>query len=231
VVVDLQHEGTATQFAVKVCAGLFNRDGQQQRVFTLMGDMDSTWLSVLYGIKADPEPIDTFLSHCLATVAGGRRIRYNYTEQIALVPNVMTVAAVLDAVPLEDGAVPAGAGPVVTVFDALAAWENLSLIEATNAIHGLYVQNTSSMAMINPGYDNTKHVPNPPITGQPPMYLVDWIVKARLFTFYLPNGCIPDTPEHALMEKIVNNNPWPRYGRLDKTRAQSCTASCHHQLT
>ncbi len=38
--------------------------------------------------------------------------------------------------------------------------------------------------------------------------LVDFIVKEKLFNFYLYYGCIPLTKEHELMEKIVKNNNW-----------------------
>ena len=34
----------------------------------------------------------------------------------------------------------------------------------------------------------------------------------RLFTFFLANGCIPNTPEHALVARMLadKNNTWPR---------------------
>lgn len=40
--------------------------------------------------------------------------------------------------------------------------------------------------------------------------LFDYIVKERLFNFYLNLGCIPSTAEYELEVKIVQNNPWPR---------------------
>ena len=39
---------------------------------------------------------------------------------------------------------------------------------------------------------------------------VDYSVKEKMFTFFEVDGCIPGTAEHALLEEIVNNNPWPK---------------------
>lgn len=40
--------------------------------------------------------------------------------------------------------------------------------------------------------------------------LMDYIVKERMFSFFLVDGCIPGTNEHQLTKRIVENNPWPR---------------------
>merc|ERR1711871_1306864 len=34
--------------------------------------------------------------------------------------------------------------------------------------------------------------------------------KERLFNLYLPEGCVPLTAEHSLMERIAGANPWPK---------------------
>merc|ERR1719379_1972672 len=63
---------------------------------------------------------------------------------------------------------------------------------------------------MNPGFDEKNNSIHPPLDGTPNPGLIDYIVKERLFNFWLNNGCIPLTKEHELMEKIVQNNPWPK---------------------
>ena len=50
----------------------------------------------------------------------------------------------------------------------------------------------------------------PPLTGSPNLGLVDFIVKRRLFNFFLNLGCVPLTDDNKLMKKIALSNPWPR---------------------
>jgi hypothetical protein len=68
------------------------------------------------------------------------------------------------------------------------------------------------MAKMNPGWDQkTKHqILNPELTGTPNVGLVDWIVREKLFNFFLQDGCVPLTKEHRLFEKIVTNNDLPK---------------------
>jgi len=66
------------------------------------------------------------------------------------------------------------------------------------------------MSKMNPGLDVHGHPLHPPLDGSISFGLADYIVKERLFNFFLNDGCIPLTKDHALMEKIVTNNPWPR---------------------
>ena len=40
--------------------------------------------------------------------------------------------------------------------------------------------------------------------------LIDYIVKEKLFNFFMFDQCIDGTAEHRLMESIVTANPWPR---------------------
>lgn len=68
------------------------------------------------------------------------------------------------------------------------------------------------MAKLNPGYDvhtlsgnihrNLTHIMD--------SMFIDYSVKEKMFTFFEIEGCIPGTGEHALLEEIVNNNPWPK---------------------
>ena len=72
-------------------------------------------------------------------------IRFNATKQQAIVPNVLTMAGVLDAVPLES--VPAGAK---VVFAALTEWRNATALYATRWVFERYANATTTMAKGNP---------------------------------------------------------------------------------
>jgi hypothetical protein len=57
------------------------------------------------------------------------------------------------------------------------------------------------MSQMNPGLD--VHGPNkthPLLTKDLDPALIDYIVKERLFTFFMVDQCIPGTAEHRLME-------------------------------
>merc|ERR1719313_1944293 len=80
------------------------------------------------------------------------------------------------------------------------------------------------MAKMNPGLDYKNNGSSwiPVLDGTPNPGLIDYIVKERLFNFFLNNGCVPMTKEHELMEKIAQHNPWPKpivvYGYDDTHR-------------
>eukprot|EP00466_Bigelowiella_natans_P021206 jgi/Bigna1/91286/estExt_fgenesh1_pg.C_950041 len=197
------------RIAVQTCAGLFNRNESiAGPAYTLMSDRDSDWLSAIEETPTSVSPTD-FLHTCLVTsgVAKGY-IRYNYTGQRRVIPNIITLAAVLDAVPLED------TDPLVSgaelVFDSVEALSGFSALDATSYVFERYSNKTTTMSKMNPGLDTHKHPIRPPLVKDINTGLVDYIVKERLFNFFLSQGCIPGTKEHALMEKIANDNPWPR---------------------
>ena len=52
------------------------------------------------------------------------------------------------------------------------------------------------MAKLNPGFDvHGAHKLRPPLTKRPNVQLTDYVVQQRLFTFFLPDVCVPLTPE------------------------------------
>ena len=110
---------------------------------------------------------DTFLDLCLspsANVAKGY-IRYNSSSQKLVTPNLITVAAVLDAVPLETGDATRNS---TMLFDALTAFDGFSALQATEYVYDRYGNLTTTMAKMNPGLDvHGKHKLNPPLTGNP----------------------------------------------------------------
>jgi hypothetical protein len=68
------------------------------------------------------------------------------------------------------------------------------------------------MAKLNPGYDVHSFSGNVHrnLTRMMDSKFIDYSVKEKMFTFFEVDGCIPGTGEHALLEEIVNNNPWPK---------------------
>ena len=153
-----------------------------------------------------PTPVATFLEACLGSVARGY-ILFNCTAQQLLLPNIIALAGVLDAVPLESPPMT----PSTLRLDARAALAGFSSLDATQWVYDRFVNQTTSMAKLNPGFDvHGPHKLNPPLTKPPHVKLTDYIVKERLFSFWLEDGCIPLTEEHALMTTMVAHNPWPQ---------------------
>jgi len=213
-VLDLRAAPPATVLAAQVCVGLLNR-GAGPPAYTLMRPEDFTWLRIVEPSLPSPPPLTAlpdFFSACFSGAAAARTIRYSFAAQQALVPNLLTLAALLDAVPLEDGSPFAPAAPALA-YDALAGWAGFSPLNATAFMFAHPRFNaTTSMAKMNPGWDVHGHPldPNPPLSFLPDLSLADWIVQQRLFNFFLVQGCIPGTPDRALVDALSLANPWPR---------------------
>ena len=192
------------------CAGLLNRDPATPAYVANPGD-DLDWLQLVHGISDPPlTSHSAFLAACLQGPAKGRYIRYG-TAQQKLIPNIVTLAGVLDAVPLE-AADPLPAHATVLVFDAVTTFGGFTPLQATRYVFEHHVQQTTGMSKMNPGYEaqSGKAILRPNITKPAHIGLSDYVVKERLFNFYLTEGCLPLTEEHALMERIVKHNPWPK---------------------
>lgn len=201
--------GLPQQLPVQACVGLFNREASGTAAYTIYESRDLDWLRETEGIT-DPTltDLDDFLQSCLGNdgVASGW-IRYNWTAQQAIVPNLLTLAAVLDAVPLEDG--DTSGAPLV--FDAVANFGlSPDVLAVTTTLHETHVNETSTLAMMNPGYDWGSSLTDPPLTGSPTLQLADFVVKDKLFEMYLPNACVPGSDQHSFMQQLVQDNPWPR---------------------
>jgi hypothetical protein len=218
-VVDIRSANLTTQFAVQVCVGLTNRKPASHvpappssspppsGAYTVLTPRDLDWLAKLYNITNPPllAP-DAFIQSCMAGVAHNRRIRYDYASQKLVAPNLMTLAAVLDAVPLEDAAAAARGSTIV--FDALQTWASFAAINATRYMFENHANATTGLAMTNPGLDVNKDPKNPPLDGTMKPDLVDFVVSNRIFNFYLSDGCIPGTAEHALLNAMVSSGTW-----------------------
>lgn len=196
------------RISAQTCAGLYNRAADTP-VYVLQQSRDVELLHDVAGVASVPAttPTDTFMHACLhgsssvPPVAKGA-IVYNYTAQQALVPIIITLAGVLDAVPLE-ASDPAAAG-VPVVLDAARLFAGMSALNATAYVYDRYANQTATMAIMDPGYNQADGGPlNPKLTGEPSTHLIDYIVKRRLFNFYLVEACVPFTDDHALMNRMT----------------------------
>ncbi len=193
------------QLAVQACAGLNNRKAGGS-VFVQLDPHDKTWLEEL-AIKVD-ETVSAaqFLTTCVAAFPSC--VRYDYKKQQALLPNILTVAAALDAVPL-DSASTLTCGTVA--FDAIQTFQEKNTPElATQYVFEHYVQQTTGLAMLNPGYEDPAADPaHPALKRDMHGSLVDFVFSQKLFVVFLVNGCVDGNPEKAVLSSVVNAGHWP----------------------
>ena len=87
-----------------------------------------------------------------------------------------------------------------TLFNATEKWANFKSIDATRYLFENHINETNGMSKMNPGFHTNKVDLHPKLTGHPDLGLTDWIVKNKMFNFFLWDGCIPFTEEYKLME-------------------------------
>ena len=193
------------QLAVAACAGLFNRTSGGS-VYIESDAHDRAWLSALDLTPEATLDAGAFLTSCLAEHPAC--VRYDYASQQVLLPNILTVASALGAVPVDASLdVPCGD----TVFDAvreLASRRTPDL--ATRYVFENFGAETSGLAMLNPGYDTAPSDPSSPsVTRDMAPSLVDFVFSERLFAVFLVNGCVGGTPENETLRAIVDAGRWP----------------------
>lgn len=215
-----------TQIKSQVCAGLMNRDiTVTGSAYMLFSQYDADWLTDQTGNPIPPlTEISDFMKICVESSSVDGYIRYNATSQAEIVPNIFTLAAMLNAIPMEDGDALIEAESLTMVFDCLTEFDGFNSLNATQYMFEHFGSETSSMAMMNPGYNQGvahRHPFNPPLDGSPNVKLVDFIVKMKLFNFYFIEACIPGTDEYKYLDYMVTNEdtlwlkPIPVYGYND----------------
>ena len=193
------------QLAVQACAGLHNRENGGS-VYIQMEAHDGRWLDQLGLQPNDVVSALGFLDACLARFPSC--VRYSYDDQQELLPSILTVAAALGSVPLDVG-LTVGCGDVA--FDATLEFDERNTpYLATKYVFENYVEQTTGLAMLNPGYDqHASDLSNPDLTGDMPSALVDFVFSQKLFVVFLVNGCKDSDPEKELLHDIVNAGHWP----------------------
>ncbi len=192
------------QLAVQACVGLANRD-LGGSAYVRMDENDSEWLTQLELTPASVVSAADFLETCVAERQ--RCVRYDYEDQQALLPNILTVASALGAVPV-DGSLTVACDEVA--FDATTEFATLNTpLLATRYVFENYVDETTGLAMLNPGFDTAAADPaNPALNGDMKPALVDFVFSQKLFVTFLVNGCTSGDPQRELLNEIVTNAPW-----------------------
>lgn len=196
----------AVKIAVQASAGLYNRK-HGGSVFTHMDENDLQWVEELELKPGKTLTAEEFLNASMADFP--RCVRYSYRNQQTLLPNILTVSAVLEAIPIaEEMNIQWGE----TVFDATAEFrERDTPYLATKYVYETYVNETTGLAMLNPGYkvDYGKFW-DPDLGGPMSPTMIDFVFSEKLFVMFLVNGCIKGSSEHDLLNEIVSVNPWPK---------------------
>jgi hypothetical protein len=141
------NESITTQISVAVCSGLFNRDTSiSGAAYLLYSQDDLDWLEDTDGItNPDITSPSDFISICLASPVANGYLRYNKTSQATIVPNIITMAAMVNAVPLEDGDSHITGDDVELVFDAVTEFAGFNALNATRCAYSVILQLPSTM--------------------------------------------------------------------------------------
>ncbi|MBM4370500.1 MAG: hypothetical protein FJ098_02550 [Deltaproteobacteria bacterium] len=203
VVIDPETPATV-QLAVQACAGLYNRR-LGGSVYTRAEDNDDRWLAELDLTPSETVAAKAFLDACL--VEFPTCLRYAYDAQRTLLPSILTVGAVLGAVPL-DVDLDVACGEVV--FDATVEFAGADTPAlATEHAAEVCLAETTGLAMLNPGYEiNAPDLAAPDITRDMPSALVDYVYLRKLFVVFLVNGCDVGHEENLVLQATVDAAPW-----------------------
>ena len=185
--------------AAQVCVGLSQDEGDNY--YTIGGDghqfpssstADSYWLEELYpNYEIQDLDVSNFVSTCLEKVP--RLIRYSSSKQQDLLPQLISLSIALQAVPIaiEDDVLAEHAS---VVFDATETWSGLSPAQSVdfilddNKLSSSFVKD--KLVKTNPGYKypDKRHPLNYTLTFDYQYGIVDFAVKEKIFTFFLPTG-------------------------------------------
>ena len=232
-VTDIGHEdhdvSLGDQLAALACQGLMNRKDEttttsveedEIAVYTLKEGWDVEWLET--AMEQDPTweqtvlPKEQFINEVCAA-RNFPKLLYSKDLHHEIIPQLITLAGVLDAVPLDvDTGMeldPAWAEHEVA-FDALASFTEVSELQATQFVFDTYGHLTTGVAMMNPGWrqPDDLHPLDHELVRDPSVGLADYIIKERVFNFFLWSGCVPRTDDHALMTRMMTdpNMSWKK---------------------
>lgn len=193
------------KLAVHACAGLRNRAAPGS-VYVQSNANEAAWITELSLATASTVDAAAFVQSCAAEVPSC--VRYDYASQRPLMPNILTAAAVLGALPVDRTMT---VSCTTTSFDAVEELRARNTPElATRYVFDRFGSQTTGLAMLNPGYELESMTPaNPRITRDMPPTLLDLVFARRLFVVFLVNGCSEGHPERTLLGTIVNAGHWP----------------------
>jgi hypothetical protein len=198
----------STKIAVSVCSGLFNRNPAIAGAsYTLERREDIGWLELSFGKTYTVMKPKEFIAKCIDSGLVKGYINYDYQTQTQIVPMIITMAGVLDALPLESSQRQNGTLPLT--FDSLKEFNNFTAYDATKYVFEKFGRKTTALSKMNPGLHAPANQPwKPEMTRPAALGLTDYIVKARLFNFFMWFSCTPTTKEHELMEIMTKSKIW-----------------------
>jgi hypothetical protein len=193
------------QLAVQACVGLRNR-ASPGSAFVNANAHDAAWIRELGLTPVATVSAEDFVRACAAEIP--TCVRYDYASQRPLLPNILTAAAALGALPLDRSLSLTCAS---TAFDAITELRDYATPAlATQYVFDRFAAQTTGLAMLNPGYELAPMEPaNARITRDMGSALVDFVFSQRLFVVFLVNGCTNGNPEKTLLSRIVNSGRWP----------------------
>ena len=213
--VDIGHEAPDVSLGEKIaalsCQGLMNRKEEGNAVYTIRESWDQLWLETALELGPEWEVEKLSIAEYLSDVCemeGYGRIMFSKTRHQELIPQLITIAGVLDAVPMDSDSeldqIPSWVDHPV-VFDAGIEFLNFTEVEATDYIFENYGNLTTGVGMMNPGWKQPDdlHPLQHELVNDPHVGLTDYIVKERIFNFFLYLGCVPLTGAHGVMERMM----------------------------
>lgn len=193
------------QLAVQACAGLRNRQ-RGGSTYVQSEVNDARWLDELALTPSETVDAAAFLDSCMTEFPAC--VRYSYASQQELLPNILTAAAALEALPLDTSLAADCSDVVLDATVELA--DRTTRYLATEYAYRHFLDRTTGLAMLNPGYEqDTLNHANPRIVRDMSPALVDYVFAHKLFVVFLVNGCIDGNPEKGLLSDIVNSGQWP----------------------
>eukprot|EP00008_Paramoeba_atlantica_P014307 CAMPEP_0201491744 /NCGR_PEP_ID=MMETSP0151_2-20130828/31047_1 /ASSEMBLY_ACC=CAM_ASM_000257 /TAXON_ID=200890 /ORGANISM="Paramoeba atlantica, Strain 621/1 / CCAP 1560/9" /LENGTH=558 /DNA_ID=CAMNT_0047878247 /DNA_START=97 /DNA_END=1773 /DNA_ORIENTATION=- len=181
-------EGVDTQsvVAVQASAGLFNRDGP--KVYVLMTQNDEGWLKQLIPVQnQEMMDLNSFLEKSFSSFPS---ILYDLSQEDQM-PSIVTIAGTEGGIPATSDLVQKYNGNVI--FDTISLWNspeqavNYTIVHCLNSTTSLAIQSGNLL------FDG---------------YLVDWIIKEKLFVQYLKGQCLPFENQKSQLKQTIDNSNW-----------------------
>ena len=96
--------------------------------------------------------------------------------------------------------------------DIAMEWKDWSELSATQHMIEDYASQITGMSKTDPEWDTSdvSQITNVKFTHGAAIFTFDFVVKQKLFNFFLLLGRVPLMAEHTLTETISANNPWPK---------------------
>eukprot|EP01050_Picozoa_sp_SAG11_P017774 SAG11_NODE_2601_length_3182_cov_2.460590_2_plen_299_part_00 len=169
------------------------------------------------------------IEHAMASGAAAGFVLYNSSEGADLLPTVLTLCAVHDAVAIDCHRVPVplqcgggGGGGSHVIFDARGRWSDNLTAGAWAASYLLpHTASNDLMVVVDPG-----------VVAEG--YLVDIAVSRKLFVM-ANKVCTPFSPANELFERVSESAHWDRHHLLsimgcEHNRHHTARGSCFHPI-